>query len=74
MATRLTKTGQPVMGTTLLLEAENDEGPVGWVEATVVGKLHGKGGSGDLVAIIVEWPDGGRQSLRWPLECEWKAE
>lgn len=70
--TRFSKSGQPVLGTSLMLEAENDEGPVGWVEAKVVGKLMGQRGSADLVGVIIEWPDGGRERLRWPLECEWR--
>jgi len=70
--TRLSKTGQPVMGTTILLHAEGEENgetvDKGWLPVTVVGKLYGKMGSGHLVAIIVRWEDGGRQTIEWPTE------
>ena len=64
---RVSKSGQPVMGSGLMLEAENESGPVGWIPVTVVGKLFGRGGNSDLVGLIVEWPDGGRQSVTWPI-------
>lgn len=66
--TRLSRSGQPVMGTTILLAAENDDGPAGWIPAQVVAKLFGRGGNSDLIGLIVEWPDGGRQTLPWPME------
>lgn len=66
--TRFTKSGQPVMGTTLLVEAEDNTGPVGWVPVEVVGKLWGRGGAGDLVGLIVEFSDGGRDEVAWPME------
>lgn len=63
---RFSKSGQPVMSSGLMLEAENEKGPVGWIPVTVVGKLFGRGGNSDLVGLIVEWPDGGRQTVAWP--------
>lgn len=62
---RLTKTGQPVMGSKVMLNTV-DEGPV---EAVIVGKLWGRGGSSNLIAIIVEFQDTKqREILSWPLE------
>lgn len=62
---RLTKTGQPVMGSKMMLHTM-DAGPT---EAIVVGKLWGSGGSANLIGIIVEFQDTKqRETLRWPLE------
>lgn len=76
--TRLTKTGQPVMGTSLDIWVDNittETGPEpveDWETCKVVGKLHGPGGNADLVEIIVEWEDGIRQRLAWCSDLTWR--
>jgi hypothetical protein len=69
VTTRLTKTGQPVMGTTI--EVALADGA--WERAKVVGKGFGRDGH-TMVLLIVEWEDGGRQSLGPPLSPDdWRA-
>lgn len=64
MTTRWTASGQPVMGTKLLLP--DLEGGT-WI-ATLVGKLYGKRGNSDLVGIVVEATDDKeRYRFAWPL-------
>lgn len=64
---RPTKTGQPVMGSKITLGVLDGASPL---DCRVVGKLWGRGGSADLVGIIVEEWDKplGRITLVWPLE------
>lgn len=47
------------MGSTFTLRLEDG----GTDEAKIVGKGTGRGGGGNLVMVIVEWPDGARQFL-----------
>jgi hypothetical protein len=63
---RLTKTGQPVMGSTAELYGASGEP----IEVKCVGKLWGRGGNCNLIGIIVEYTDeeGGRDTFTWPLE------
>jgi len=63
--TAFTKTGRPRMGTTLTLKVLDG----GTADVKVVGHLEGTGPEGrhGLIGIIVEFPDGERQSLEWPL-------
>jgi hypothetical protein len=56
--TRLTKSGQPVMGTTIEIHTTADE----WEACKVVGKGFGRDGH-TLVMIVVEWSDGVRQAV-----------
>jgi hypothetical protein len=63
--TRLTKTGQPVLGTTIEIETEDD----GWQRCKVVGKGMGVGRyANTMVMAIVEWEsDGARERTPfWP--------
>lgn len=64
--TRLTKTGQPVMGTTLAVKLTDGTTE----QAKVVGKGIGTDGR-TLVCIWVEWDDGTRQQLPWD-GLEWE--
>lgn len=57
MRTRLTKTGQPVMGTTIDIRCGDE-----WEAAKVVGKGFSKDGR-TLLMIWVEWSDGVRQQV-----------
>lgn len=59
---KLTKTGQPRMGASITLRLEDGSTET----AKVIGKACGKGGSGHLVAVLLEWPDGVRQWAPWP--------
>ena len=62
IVTRLSKSGQPTLGTTIEVEAEQGDGQaLGWTRCTVVGKGFGRGGNGDLAKLLIEWPDGGRE-------------
>lgn len=66
-ATRLTKTGQPVMGTPI--EIRLDDGT--WERAEVVGKGIGTDGH-TLVMVFVEWGDGTRQPLHNFPDLNWR--
>jgi hypothetical protein len=50
------------MGTTIEVQLEDDS----WLPVTVVGKLYGRGGNADLVALIIEGPSGDRGRYPWP--------
>jgi hypothetical protein len=67
-ATRLTKTGQPVMGTTIEVLLADDT----WQAAKVVGKGYGRDGQ-KLVMVIVEWGDGEREILHGFGEVVWRS-
>lgn len=62
---RLTNTGQPALGTTIEVRLVDQT----WIPLKVVGKLWGKGGSGDLVGLSLEEVQepyvGQRQVLDW---------
>lgn len=66
MKTKLTKTGQPVMGTTIAVQLADGN----WEKAKVVGKGWGKDGH-TLVVIWVEWEDGVRQELPFFEDLGW---
>ena len=60
--TRLTKTGQPALGTTIEVELEDGE----WLPVKVVGKGTGRDGH-TLTAVWLEHPDGTRYGpISWP--------
>lgn len=63
--TEFTKAGRPKLGTTISLHLNDGD----WEDAKVVAHLEGTGPEGryGLIGIIVEFPDGARQSLEWPL-------
>jgi len=68
--TRLTKTGEPAMGTTIEVHITGDEvlddsGRLGgwWEPCKVVGKGWSKGIPRRLILVIVEWEDGERGHL-----------
>lgn len=74
--TRLSKSGQPTMGTVLRVgtwDIDLNDGtprqPDSWETVTVVGKLYGKGGNADLIGLIVQFDDGSRQRTDWPCEA-----
>lgn len=56
-----TKAGQPRMGATLVVDVPDGDRET----VKLVAKMWGRGGSADLYAIIVEWPDGERQTWGW---------
>lgn len=60
--TRLSPSGQPVQGTWIDVQLED----LSWVPAQVVGKMFGKKGSADLIALIVEADGLGRSHTPWP--------
>ena len=65
-STKLTKTGAPVMGTSIDVHLTDGS----YESATVVGKGIGTDGH-TLVCIWVEWDDGTRQQLPWD-GLEWR--
>lgn len=65
--TRLTKTGQPVMGTSIEIRLTDGV----YEPCTVVAKGFGVDGR-TLVMIGVEWPDGVRQHVPNFPELEWR--
>lgn len=65
--TRLTKTGQPVMGTPIDVRLSDGT----YETCTVVGKGFGLDGH-TLVMVIVEWCDGTRQNLGHFADLEWR--
>lgn len=70
MKTKLTKTGQPVMGTTIEVRCVQADGPY-WERCKVVAKGWGKGPGAPLVMLTVEWADGVRQSLDYE-DMRWR--
>lgn len=67
----LTKTGQPVLGSTIELDTTDG----GRLTVEVVGKLFGPGGAGNLIGIIVEdREEPARATLEWPLTRTTKGE
>lgn len=66
-ATRFTKTGQPVQGTTMEADIVSESGDIdGWTRVRIVGKLFGRGGQSDLIGVICELDDGSRLRIPWP--------
>ena len=59
-----TKTGQPIQGRRYVISQEPEVPPT---ECRLVAKLYGPGGPADLVGIILEGPDGGRDTFPWPI-------
>ena len=68
MKTRLTKTGQPVMGTTIELHLDDDT----WEPVKVVGKGFGVDGT-SLVMVIVEYAEGDREFLQPFADVDWRS-
>lgn len=66
--TTFTKAGWPRLGTTITLEVTGGD----LEDLKVVGHLQGRGpeGRNGLVGIIVQYSDGYRESLEWPLVPE----
>lgn len=66
--TTFTKSGRPKLGTTITLEVVGG----GLEDLKVVGFLEGKGpgGRNGLVGIVVQYSDGYREGLQWPLVPE----
>lgn len=58
--TRLTKTGQPVLGSPIEVKLADDS----WERATVISKGWGRGRDAHMLIMLgVEWADGSRQPL-----------
>lgn len=66
--TRLTKTGQPVMGTTIEVHHTDDT----WEQVKVVGKGVGQDGQ-TLVMVVLEYDDGSRAIAQPWRDVEWRA-
>lgn len=64
MSRGFTKTGQPIQGRRYIMSQEPD---VPSTEVRLVGKLYGPGGNADLVGVILEGPNGGRDTFPWPI-------
>lgn len=63
--TRLSQSGQPVLGTVIDVRLEDQT----WIPLKVAGKLWGKGGNSDLIGLVLEEVEepykGQRQTLDW---------
>lgn len=64
-----TRMGQPIQGQKYTITQGELVIPV-----TVVGKLYGGFGTSTLLGIIVEGPEGGRDTFDWPIEAADGAE
>lgn len=63
MATIITKSGQPKIGTTIECLTTDGE----WTPAKIVGKFFGQDGH-TLIGVALEWPDGAREIVeRWAI-------
>lgn len=65
--TKLTKTGEPVLGTTIEVHITGDDEAGWWEACKVVGKGWSKSIPRHLTMVIVEWEDGERGQL-WNFE------
>ena len=69
--TKFTKSGQPAMGTTMEahLDTRDENGAIistAWEPVEIVGKLYGRGGNADLVAVLIGFDDGSSMRVPWP--------
>lgn len=68
MKTRVSKSGQPVLGTTIEVRLQDQT----WIPVKVAGKFFGKGGNADLIGVVIEEIEepykGQRETLDW-VDC-----